>query len=87
MFHDIQQIERVVFKKIGCDKINYLALMMVDPFVHYHVLPRFKELKIYNNIEFLDPGYPSIADLNYKTFLDELDFTYLVKYLKGLFVD
>ena len=85
MFQAIQLIEKVAFKKIGCDKINYLALMMVDPFVHYHVLPRFKEPKIYNNIEFLDLGYPGVADLGYKTSLQTSEFTDLVKYLKGFF--
>ena len=46
MFRAIQHIEKVALSKIGCDRINYLALMMVDPFVHYHVLPRYKNPKI-----------------------------------------
>ena len=85
MFLAIQKIEKVAFNIMHCDKINYLALMMVDPFVHYHVLPRFKEPKIYNNIEFLDLGYPGVADLGYKTSLQTSEFTDLVKYLKGFF--
>ena len=85
MFLAIQKIEKVAFNKINCDKINYLALMMVDPFVHYHVLPRYKNPKIFKDIEFIDPGYPGVPDLTYKTSLTETEFSKLVAYLKGLF--
>ncbi len=85
MFRAIQHIEKVALSKIGCDRINYLALMMVDPFVHYHVLPRYKNPKIFKDIEFIDPGYPGVPDLTYKTSLTETEFSKLVAYLKGLF--
>jgi len=85
MFFAIQKIEDVAFKIMNCDKINYLALMMVDPYVHFHILPRFKKPVDYNNIDFIDPGYPGVADLGYKTQLTETEFSDLVKYAKGLF--
>jgi len=47
------------------DKINYLMLMMVDPDVHFHVIPRYLKPKIFNNIEFTDPGWPNAPDLNH----------------------
>ena len=85
MFLAIQKIEEVTFNVIKCNKINYLALMMVDPYVHFHILPRFKKPVDYNNIDFIDPGYPGVADLAYKTQLTETEFSDLVKYAKGLF--
>ena len=85
MFLAIQKIEKVAFNKINCDKINYLALMMVDPFVHYHVLPRYKKPKVFKDIEFIDPGYPGVPDLTYETSLTENEFYKLVAHLKGLF--
>jgi len=85
MFLAIQKIEDVAFKIMNCDKINYLALMMVDPYVHFHILPRFKKPVDYNNIDFIDPGYPSVADLGYKTQLTEPEFSDLVKHTKELF--
>jgi len=85
MFDSIKIIEEVLFNKIGCDKINYLALMMVDPFVHYHILPRYKKPLIFKEIKFLDPGFPGIPDLGYKTPVTETEFSELVIYLKSLF--
>ena len=43
MFHAIQKIEMAAFNKMGCNKINYLALMMVDPFVHFMYYPGLKK--------------------------------------------
>lgn len=44
-------------------KINYLALMMVDPQVHFHVLPRYAEAQTFEGISFPDPGWPALPDL------------------------
>jgi diadenosine tetraphosphate (Ap4A) HIT family hydrolase len=40
------------------DKINYLMLMMVDPDVHFHVLPRYSDFRVWEHTEFADPGWP-----------------------------
>jgi len=40
------------------DKINYLMLMMVDPDVHFHVLPRYAQPQLFSDHEFNDPGWP-----------------------------
>ena len=37
----IQHIEKFLYKKLGANKINYIALMMVDPHVHFHIIPRY----------------------------------------------
>ena len=34
-------IEAALGEAVGYAKINYLMLMMVDPHVHFHVLPRY----------------------------------------------
>ena len=50
----------------GCfsyDKINYLLLMMVDPDVHFHVLPRYSVPRVLGQTEFADPGWPGPPDL------------------------
>ena len=36
-------IEAALRDAFAYDKINYLMLMMVDPHVHFHVLPRYAE--------------------------------------------
>lgn len=46
------------------DKINYLMLMMVDPDVHFHVLPRYSELQNFEGVDFPDAGWPAVPDLS-----------------------
>lgn len=45
------------------DKINYLMLMMVDPHVHMHVIPRYAEMKEFAGTGFPDSGWPGPPDL------------------------
>jgi diadenosine tetraphosphate (Ap4A) HIT family hydrolase len=45
------------------DKINYLALMMVDPQVHFHVLPRYANDQMFDGVTFTDKGWPGVPDL------------------------
>ncbi|MEN8688320.1 MAG: HIT family protein [Desulfuromonadales bacterium] len=45
------------------DKINYLMLMMVDPDVHFHILPRYSAVRLFGETEFADPGWPGPPDL------------------------
>ena len=44
-------------------KINYLMLMMVDPDVHFHVVPRYDVTQSFNGVDFPDPGWPAVPDL------------------------
>lgn len=50
-------------QRLGCQKINYLMLMMVDPHVHFHVLPRYPSPVEFEGINFIDPGWPGVPDL------------------------
>ena len=45
------------------DKINYLMLMMVDPHVHFHVLPRYREPQEFRELMIADRGWPAAPDL------------------------
>jgi len=44
-------------------KINYLMLMMVDPDVHFHVLPRYAEAQEFAGETIADSGWPKLPDL------------------------
>jgi len=54
----VADIERALGGLFGYQKLNYLMLMMVDPDVHYHVLPRFETDQTYAGTTFTDPGWP-----------------------------
>ncbi|HEY7765066.1 MAG TPA: HIT family protein [Aestuariivirgaceae bacterium] len=47
----------------AAEKINYLMLMMVDPHVHFHVLPRYSASRQFDDIAFEDRGWPGPPDL------------------------
>ena len=60
-------IEGVLSRAFSYDRINYLMLMMVDPDVHFHVIPRYEEPRAFSGQEFMDqgwPGPPALAKVN-----------------------
>jgi glycerol-3-phosphate cytidylyltransferase len=56
-------IERVLGGCLGHQKLNYLALMMVDPEVHFHVLPRYSEPVTFGGSDWRDEFWPGPADI------------------------
>lgn len=56
------QIEVALKQAFHYDKLNYLMLMMVDPDVHFHVIPRYASPKQFNGQEFFDAGWPGVPD-------------------------
>ena len=53
------------------DRINYVALMMVDPHVHFHVLPRYSAAQDFDGATFPDPGWPGVPDFKSAPALSE----------------
>ena len=56
-------IERTLRRFRPFDRINYLMLMMVDPHVHFHVLPRYASPQEFRGQSFNDAGWPGPPDL------------------------
>ena len=54
----VAAIERALAAFTAYERINYLMLMMVDPNVHFHVIPRYSSAREWNGIEFPDAGWP-----------------------------
>ena len=44
------------------DKINFLMLMMVDPHVHFHVIPRYAGPTRRYGLEWVDAAWPKLPD-------------------------
>lgn len=59
----VRAIEACLAAAFAYDKINYLMLMMVDPHVHFHVLPRYAEARDFAGASFNDAGWPAAPDL------------------------
>jgi diadenosine tetraphosphate (Ap4A) HIT family hydrolase len=82
----VGRIERGLKAKFAYDKINYLCLMMVDPDVHFHVIPRYATLREFEGASFPDAGWPAIPVLGQFPPLSEAQFDKLVATLKQALV-
>lgn len=78
----VGRIERGLQAKFAWDKINYLCLMMVDPDVHFHVIPRYSTPREFAGIAFPDAGWPAVPALGQFPALDEAAFDKLVGALR-----
>ena len=59
----IAEIEITLRATVAYQRINYLMLMMVDPNVHFHVIPRYEGSRTIAGIEIADSGWPGPPDL------------------------
>lgn len=59
----IGDVERALRRSFSYDKINYLLLMMVDPDVHFHVIPRYATEREFAGVRFADRGWPGMPNL------------------------
>jgi diadenosine tetraphosphate (Ap4A) HIT family hydrolase len=66
----IPAIEAALREFIVYEKINYLMLMMVDPHVHFHVLPRYEGTRDWSGLSLADSGWPGPPDLKSAIALD-----------------
>lgn len=78
-------IEKALGEAVGYARLNYLMLMMVDPNVHFHVIPRYEGSREWRGREFVDCGWPKVPDLGHAVALEGDDLAALVEWLKGYF--
>lgn len=76
-----KQIESTLSRAFKYNKINYLMLMMVDPDVHFHVIPRYSESQQFNDLEFIDPGWPGAPNLGHTNKTSSLTNQNIIKHI------
>lgn len=76
-------IERTLRAAFAYDKINYLMLMMNDPNVHFHVLPRYEGERQFEGMDFKDAGWPKTPDLGAGPTLEDDMARRLIAHLKA----
>lgn len=64
-------IERALRDFCQYERINYLMLMMVDPNVHFHVIPRYSTPRSWNGTDYPDVGWPAFPQLGTAIELNE----------------
>lgn len=78
----INQIEFTLTKVFQYDKINYLMLMMVDPDVHFHIIPRYAQPRLYADMTFIDAGWPAAPQLGHVNETDETINQRIITHIK-----
>jgi len=65
----VARMEAMLARFVGYQKINYLMLMMVDPDVHFHVIPRYEGCREFDGLSLPDAGWPGPPNLAQATAL------------------
>ena len=78
-------IEAALSQAVSYAKINYLMLMMVDPHVHFHILPRYEDERSGAGLTVADAGWPGQPDLGQAVKLDDAQVAALTGWLKPYF--
>ena len=83
----VARVEGMLTRFTAYQKINYLMLMMVDPDVHFHVIPRYESGRDYRGVLFPDAGWPGPPALGHAVALDAETLALMVADLKAIWVD
>lgn len=78
----ISDIEDALRAAVGYEKINYLMLMMVDPNVHFHVVPRYEGERSACGVTVRDAGWPKAPALGEAVELSPEQIELLAAWLK-----
>jgi len=79
----VGDIETVLSEAVGYEKINYLMLMMVDPHVHWHVIPRYEGSREAEGVTVADAGWPRVPQLGEALTLDPAQIAALGGWLRS----
>jgi len=82
-----QYAERALQDLFNAQKFNYLALMMVDPHVHFHLIPRYSRPVYYLGEEFVDTNWPKPVEILESLYISENIIEQLGKDLKSALPD
>lgn len=78
----VTHLEETLGHLVAYQKMNYLMLMMVDPHVHYHVIPRYETPARLDGREFVDHGWPGPPALAQFTETDTATNAAIIEALK-----
>lgn len=76
-------IEATLARAVRYEKLNYLMLMMVDPHVHCHVIPRYAGERSLCGVTKADGGWPAAPALGDAVALSAAEIAALAAALKA----
>ena len=78
----IKDIEFFLRGILNASKINYLALMMVDKHVHFHIIPRYQRGVVINEKKYYDRDWPGPPIITNFIEISSHDTVKLIEYFK-----
>ena len=81
----VSAIERALRGFVDYERINYLMLMMVDPQVHFHVIPRYGKPRTWQGTVLADAGWPGPPQLGAAVALTPEQIALMVSEIKTNF--
>jgi len=82
----VADVEANLRREVAYEKLNYLMLMMVDPNVHFHVIPRYQGSRRLRGIEYRDSAWPGPPDLKATTDLTAEELEALTSHLRDAWI-
>lgn len=82
-----RRVEAMLRAAVSYKRINWLMLMMVDPHVHFHVLPRYEGERSHVALDVADAGWPGPPDLKSAVALSEAQQAELAQWLRELWTE
>ncbi len=79
------ELEGALKATTGFDKMNYIQLGMVDPQIHFHVLPRYETPRAFAGSTFPDAGWPAQPKMGEALDLSDAQMAELREALKAAF--
>jgi diadenosine tetraphosphate (Ap4A) HIT family hydrolase len=79
----VTDIETILRQEVDYAKINYLMLMMVDPNVHFHVIPRYEGTRSLNGIDYPDGAWPGPPDVKVTKDIAKEEMSALISHFRG----
>lgn len=85
-FSELASVTRDIEHNLKCwtdfERINYLMLMMVDPHVHFHVIPRHSSPRDMAGVRFTDAGWPRPPDFSAVVQLTEAETERVIRFMR-----
>jgi diadenosine tetraphosphate (Ap4A) HIT family hydrolase len=79
----VKRVETMLRAAVSYQKINYLMLMMFDPDVHFHVIPRYDGERSHDGLSFRDAGWPGPPALGEAVDLGKAGAARLAEHLRA----
>lgn len=77
-----KRVESLLATQFAPDKLNFMALMMIDPHVHFHIVPRYETARQFLGKTLVDRDWPKPPNLLETAEFSEDELSHLLEELR-----